>query len=131
MASGRATPPLLKSLNERTVLDAIRSFAPVSRAEISRRVGIVSMVRSPMHPGPNDQLRSRPVRHRPRPVCDGSVTAAQLKALLRRRIAGTQRSMRSHAPWIALALSLLFATFYMCCEEPAFGVSKGLRGGYG
>jgi len=36
----RATPPLLKNLNERTVLDAIRSFAPVSRAEISRRVGI-------------------------------------------------------------------------------------------
>src|SRR5207248_9060995 len=40
MASGRATPPLLKSLNERTVLDAIRDYAPVSRAEISRRVGI-------------------------------------------------------------------------------------------
>jgi predicted NBD/HSP70 family sugar kinase len=40
MTSGRATPPLLKSLNERTVLDAIRSYAPVSRAEISRRVGI-------------------------------------------------------------------------------------------
>ena len=36
----RATPPLLKNLNERTVLDAIRSYAPVSRAEISRRVGI-------------------------------------------------------------------------------------------
>jgi predicted NBD/HSP70 family sugar kinase len=36
----RATPPLLKDLNERTVLDAIRSYAPVSRAEISRRVGI-------------------------------------------------------------------------------------------
>jgi predicted NBD/HSP70 family sugar kinase len=40
MPSSRATPPLLKSLNERTVLDAIRSYAPVSRAEISRRVGI-------------------------------------------------------------------------------------------
>jgi predicted NBD/HSP70 family sugar kinase len=40
MAAGRATPPLLKNLNERTVLDAIRSYAPVSRAEISRRVGI-------------------------------------------------------------------------------------------
>jgi predicted NBD/HSP70 family sugar kinase len=40
MASTRATPPLLKNLNERTVLDAIRSYAPVSRAEISRRVGI-------------------------------------------------------------------------------------------
>jgi predicted NBD/HSP70 family sugar kinase len=38
--ANRATPPLLKSLNERTVLDAIRSYAPVSRAEISRRVGI-------------------------------------------------------------------------------------------
>src|SRR5207302_2425299 len=40
MATGRATPPLLKDLNERTVLDAIRSYSPVSRAEISRRVGI-------------------------------------------------------------------------------------------
>jgi predicted NBD/HSP70 family sugar kinase len=40
MPSSRATPPLLKNLNERTVLDAIRSYSPVSRAEISRRVGI-------------------------------------------------------------------------------------------
>jgi predicted NBD/HSP70 family sugar kinase len=40
MAVTRATPPLLKNLNERTVLDAIREGAPVSRAEISRRVGI-------------------------------------------------------------------------------------------
>jgi predicted NBD/HSP70 family sugar kinase len=40
MASSRATPPLLKNLNQRTVLDAIRSYAPVSRAEVSRRVGI-------------------------------------------------------------------------------------------
>jgi predicted NBD/HSP70 family sugar kinase len=40
MATGRATPPLLKDLNERTVLEAIRSAAPISRAEISRRVGI-------------------------------------------------------------------------------------------
>ena len=40
MTQSRATPPLLKNLNERTVLDAIRSYAPVSRAEISRRVGI-------------------------------------------------------------------------------------------
>src|SRR5205823_4941270 len=40
MAAGRATPPLLKDLNERTVLEAIRSAAPISRAEISRRVGI-------------------------------------------------------------------------------------------
>src|SRR5437763_11947719 len=36
----RATPPLLKDLNERTVLEAIRAGGPVSRAEISRRVGI-------------------------------------------------------------------------------------------
>ncbi len=36
----RATPPLLKHLNERTILDAIREGAPISRAEISRRAGI-------------------------------------------------------------------------------------------
>ena len=35
-----AIPPLLKDLNERTVLDAIRDGAPISRAEISRRAGI-------------------------------------------------------------------------------------------
>src|SRR5215218_5962632 len=35
-----ATPPLLRDLNERTVLEAIRAGAPISRAEISRRVGI-------------------------------------------------------------------------------------------
>src|SRR5712675_2113324 len=40
MARERATPPLLKDLNERTVLEAIRVAAPISRAEISRRVGI-------------------------------------------------------------------------------------------
>src|SRR5713226_8037190 len=40
VTQSRAIPPLLKNLNERTVLDAIRSYAPVSRAEISRRVGI-------------------------------------------------------------------------------------------
>jgi predicted NBD/HSP70 family sugar kinase len=40
MVTGRATPPLLKDLNERTVLEAIRASAPISRAEISRRVGI-------------------------------------------------------------------------------------------
>jgi predicted NBD/HSP70 family sugar kinase len=38
--SGRATPPLLKHLNERTVLETIRAAAPISRAEISRRAGI-------------------------------------------------------------------------------------------
>ena len=36
----RAIPPLLKSLNERTVLETIRAGAPISRAEISRRAGI-------------------------------------------------------------------------------------------
>jgi predicted NBD/HSP70 family sugar kinase len=38
--TGRATPPLLRALNERTVLEAIRAGAPISRAEISRRSGI-------------------------------------------------------------------------------------------
>src|SRR5438046_301485 len=36
----RATPPLLRALNERTVLDTIRTGAPISRAQISRSVGI-------------------------------------------------------------------------------------------
>jgi predicted NBD/HSP70 family sugar kinase len=36
----RAIPPLLKHLNERTVLETIRSRAPISRAEISRLAGI-------------------------------------------------------------------------------------------
>ena len=40
MTVRRATPPLLKDLNERTVLEAIRATPPISRAEISRRVGI-------------------------------------------------------------------------------------------
>src|SRR5579884_3525804 len=35
-----ATPPLLKDLNERAVLETIRLGAPLSRAEISRRAGI-------------------------------------------------------------------------------------------
>ena len=39
-APRRATAPLLKDLNERTVLEAIRGGAPISRAEISRRAGI-------------------------------------------------------------------------------------------
>lgn len=38
--SQRATPPLLKQLNERAVLEAIRRGAPISRAEIARRSGI-------------------------------------------------------------------------------------------
>src|SRR3954453_9141963 len=36
----RATAPLLKDLNERAVLEAIRAGAPISRAEVSRRAGI-------------------------------------------------------------------------------------------
>ena len=36
----RATPPLLKHLNEKAVLETIRAGAPISRAEISRRAGI-------------------------------------------------------------------------------------------
>jgi predicted NBD/HSP70 family sugar kinase len=40
MTSQRATPPLLKRLNERTVLETIRARAPISRAEISRHAGI-------------------------------------------------------------------------------------------
>jgi predicted NBD/HSP70 family sugar kinase len=40
MVSTRATPPLLKYLNERTILENIRTAAPISRAEISRRAGI-------------------------------------------------------------------------------------------
>src|SRR5213079_1384571 len=36
----RAIPPLLKHLNERTVLETIRARTPVSRAEISRLAGI-------------------------------------------------------------------------------------------
>jgi predicted NBD/HSP70 family sugar kinase len=35
-----AIPPLLKHMNERTVLEAIREGAPISRAEISRQAGI-------------------------------------------------------------------------------------------
>src|SRR5437879_381367 len=38
--AARATPPLLKHLNERTVLEAIRAGAPISRAQISRRAEI-------------------------------------------------------------------------------------------
>src|SRR5215471_2283606 len=35
-----AIPPLLKDLNERTVLETIRAAAPISRAQISRQAGI-------------------------------------------------------------------------------------------
>jgi predicted NBD/HSP70 family sugar kinase len=40
MRPSSATPPLLRDLNERTVLETIRAGAPISRAEISRRAGI-------------------------------------------------------------------------------------------
>jgi len=40
MAGIVATPPLLKRLNEETVLRTIRTGAPISRAQISRRAGI-------------------------------------------------------------------------------------------
>src|SRR5262249_29446905 len=36
----RPPPPLLKRINEESVLDTIRSGAPISRAEIARRAGI-------------------------------------------------------------------------------------------
>jgi predicted NBD/HSP70 family sugar kinase len=39
-AAQKATPRLLKHLNERAVLEQIRAAAPISRAEISRRAGI-------------------------------------------------------------------------------------------
>src|SRR6266516_3752870 len=39
-SQGPAGPPLLKHLNERSVLETIRAGAPISRAEISRRAGI-------------------------------------------------------------------------------------------
>jgi predicted NBD/HSP70 family sugar kinase len=39
-ADRRATPTLLRDLNERTVLETIRAGSPISRAEISRRSGI-------------------------------------------------------------------------------------------
>jgi predicted NBD/HSP70 family sugar kinase len=40
MPAQKATPTLLKHLNERAVLEQIRAAAPISRAEISRRAGI-------------------------------------------------------------------------------------------
>src|SRR6187551_152788 len=39
-SKARAVPGLLKQINEREVLETIRSGAPISRAEISRRAGI-------------------------------------------------------------------------------------------
>ncbi len=40
MVQRPAIPPLLKDMNERTVLETIRTGGPISRAEISRRAGI-------------------------------------------------------------------------------------------
>jgi predicted NBD/HSP70 family sugar kinase len=36
----RAVPALLRALNERTVLDAVRAGGPISRAEVARQTGI-------------------------------------------------------------------------------------------
>src|ERR671939_337577 len=36
----RAVPALLRALNERTVLDAVRASGPISRAEVARQTGI-------------------------------------------------------------------------------------------
>jgi DNA-binding transcriptional ArsR family regulator len=36
----KAVPALLRALNERTVLDAVRASGPVSRAEVARSTGI-------------------------------------------------------------------------------------------
>jgi predicted NBD/HSP70 family sugar kinase len=36
----KAVPALLRALNERTVLDAVRAEGPISRAEVARRTGI-------------------------------------------------------------------------------------------
>jgi predicted NBD/HSP70 family sugar kinase len=36
----KAVPALLRALNERTVLDAVRASGPISRAEVARRTGI-------------------------------------------------------------------------------------------
>lgn len=40
MADKSATPPLLKQLNAKAVLESIRDGSPISRAEIARRTGI-------------------------------------------------------------------------------------------
>ena len=40
MTETKAVPALLRALNERTVLDAVRASGPVSRAEVARRTGI-------------------------------------------------------------------------------------------
>jgi predicted NBD/HSP70 family sugar kinase len=40
VTEAKAVPALLRALNERTVLDAVRESGPVSRAEVARRTGI-------------------------------------------------------------------------------------------
>jgi predicted NBD/HSP70 family sugar kinase len=40
MTETKAVPSLLRALNERTVLDAVRAASPISRAEIARKTGI-------------------------------------------------------------------------------------------
>jgi predicted NBD/HSP70 family sugar kinase len=40
MTETKAVPALLRALNERTVLDAVRLDGPISRAELARRTGI-------------------------------------------------------------------------------------------
>jgi predicted NBD/HSP70 family sugar kinase len=40
MTETKAVPALLRELNERTVLDAVRANGPISRAELARRTGI-------------------------------------------------------------------------------------------
>jgi predicted NBD/HSP70 family sugar kinase len=40
MAETKAVPALLRALNERTVLDAVRASGPISRAEVARQTGI-------------------------------------------------------------------------------------------
>ena len=40
MTETKAVPALLRALNERTVLDAVRESGPISRAEVARQTGI-------------------------------------------------------------------------------------------
>src|SRR5499427_1904621 len=40
MTETKAVPALLRTLNERTVLEAVRTTGPISRAEVARRTGI-------------------------------------------------------------------------------------------
>lgn len=40
MTDAKAVPALLREMNERTVLDAVRADGPISRAEVARRTGI-------------------------------------------------------------------------------------------